>query len=151
MQATVVIATYGRDDELIGTVRSLLADRSFPAELVVVDQSEHHSEPVKAELKALNESGAFAGSGWRPPRYQPPAISASPTPRGDVVVFVDDDVIVEPGFIRAHVQAHEEYPNVGAVAGRIREPGTLPTTELCSLSWLGTTTGGWTGRLRPRW
>ena len=142
MRASVIVATYGRDEELVDAVRSLLADGSVDREIIVVDQSVAHPRDVTDELARLDAEGDID---WR--RVAPASLPAARNfgvacARGDVLIFVDDDVLVDDGFADAHVAAHDGHSGVGAVVGRIREPGGAATTELCSISRLGTTRGG---------
>lgn len=142
MRASVIVATYGRDAELVDAVRSLLADRSGDREVIVVDQTLEHSREVSDELQRLDDVGAIA---WR--RVSPASLPAARNfgvacARGDILIFVDDDVLVDDGFAEAHVAAHDAHSGAGAVVGRIREPGGADATELCSISRLGTTRGG---------
>jgi GT2 family glycosyltransferase len=38
---------------------------------------------------------------------------------GEIVVFIDDDVKMPTGYLKAHAQNYQERPDVGAVAGRV--------------------------------
>ena len=42
--------------------------------------------------------------------------------RGEIVIFLDDDILPLPGLIQGHLAAYAD-PDVGAVAGRILDPG----------------------------
>jgi len=49
--------------------------------------------------------------------------------KGDIIIFVDDDIKPLPGLISGHLSAYED-PSVGAVAGRIFEPGQEETDKI---------------------
>ncbi len=40
--------------------------------------------------------------------------------RGDLVVFIDDDVVLDPGFVLEHVRAADRHPSAAGVVGRTR-------------------------------
>ncbi len=54
--------------------------------------------------------------------------------KGEVVLFVDDDVIPGPGLISAHARAYADggVAGVAGVAGRVLPPGGRPTTGMKS-------------------
>ncbi len=105
--ASVVICTYNRPRMLAGTVRSCLADatrRGTPYEIVIADNSvDGHAAPLVASL-------AGAPVPVRSVRAGPPNISiarnagiaASVAP---LVAFLDDDLVVEPGWLDALIDA----------------------------------------------
>ncbi|HET9334700.1 MAG TPA: glycosyltransferase family 2 protein [Gemmatimonadota bacterium] len=122
---SVVIPTYGRDDVLVETVNRVLALDPPPAELLVVDQTRRHSDDVERELMRLSASGAIA---WI--RLPAPSIPRAMNvgllrARSEIVLFLDDDVIPEPGLIAAHLEAHRES-GAAVVAGQVLQPGEEP-------------------------
>jgi GT2 family glycosyltransferase len=69
-------------------------------------------------------------------RFFPPGLAAARNAgvragRGDIVVFLDDDVAVEPGLVAAHRGAYKT-PGVGAVAGSLDDPDFLPGSPTVS-------------------
>ena len=117
---TVIVPTLNRGGFLADCLRDLIAQDYRPLEILVVDQSEAIPEPVR-ELVAAHpnlisyHTVLFRGLpparnyGWQHARY-------------DALVYVDDDVRCPPTLVREHLRALS-LPNVGAVAGRIVEPG----------------------------
>lgn len=138
--ATVVIATYGRDDVLCDAIASVLAADELPFELLVIDQTQIHRPDVERRLRAIDDD--------RYHRYVvgPPSLPAArnfgiAAARGEIVIFVDDDVVVDPRFVEAHLDAHG--PGVGAVAGRVRDLDGQPSGELFHIDRWGGNVGGW--------
>ncbi|MGE0192640.1 MAG: glycosyltransferase family 2 protein [Planctomycetota bacterium] len=124
LRASVVVPTYGREAVLCDTVAAIMALEPPPLEVVVVDQTPQH-EPATAErLEAWTRQGPLR---WL--RRDRPCITAAMNhglleARGDVVLFLDDDVVPDPGLVAAHVRAHEaawDRP-LGIVAGRVVQP-----------------------------
>ncbi len=125
MTVSVVIATKNRPEDLHATVLGLLAQSRAADELIVVDQS-----PDSAARCAVER--AMATRGRRP--GQPPLLHYIHEPslrgaaaarnvgidraRGDIVVFLDDDVLLDSHFLRAIVACYAR-DKVEAVSGII--------------------------------
>jgi glycosyltransferase involved in cell wall biosynthesis len=123
--ATVIVPTYNRPHLLERSLRALLAqDPSTPAyEVIVVDDSSGPetgdvvrrvagSDPRVTYLRHETNRGLSAtrNTGLR-------------QARGDIILFVDDDVVVEPGYVAAHLAVHEAAaPERVAVMGNLRFP-----------------------------
>ncbi|MGE0451426.1 MAG: glycosyltransferase family 2 protein [Vicinamibacterales bacterium] len=116
MRASVIVVTYRRNRVLVDTVRALLPVLSSDDELIVVDQTDRHDTATSRFLASLADD----------PRIRVIRLRIASVPlarnvgiriaKAPIVVFVDDDVLVAPGFIEAHV-GHYHDPSVGAVAG----------------------------------
>jgi len=121
MQLTVAIPTYRREQVLLETIAYVLALRQEATEILVIDQTEVHQPATSARLADLALAGQIV---WV--RRDVPSITAAMNhalkmARGDVVLFIDDDVRPEPALLAAHLQAHEQHPD-GLVAGRVIQP-----------------------------
>src|SRR5262245_14694222 len=119
--ASLAIPTYGREQILLDTIDYLLELDTAPADLIVLDQSKKHMEPAARRLGAWHASGAIR---WL--RLPTPCIPCAMN-RGlieaahSIVVFVDDDIVPEPGLLQAHADAHATT-GAALVAGRIIQP-----------------------------
>ncbi|MGE4070528.1 MAG: glycosyltransferase family 2 protein [Lysobacterales bacterium] len=121
LAVSVVVPTYQREQVLIDTARYLMAALADQGELILVDQTPQHEAEVAAQLQAWHDSGALR---WL--RRVQPSIPAAMNAgllaaRGAVVIYVDDDVIPDEGFIEAHLAAHRTHANA-IVAGRVLQP-----------------------------
>lgn len=120
---SLVIPTYQREQVLVETLQMLHPQRDSFLEVVVVDQTQLHESKTEAFL-----AGA-AGEGWlRWIRLEEASIPKAMNrgiceSRGEIVCFLDDDIIPANGLIRAHLEAHAEFPEAGAVAGQVLQPG----------------------------
>lgn len=130
--ATVIIPTYQRHQLLERSLRAVLAQEpSTPAyEVVVVDDC---SGPETAEVVR-----AVAGGDRRVTYLRHEVnrgLSATRNTgvgaaRGAVVLFVDNDVVVEPGYVAAHLRAHAEAGDDRvAVLGNLRFPPEVVGTS----------------------
>lgn len=115
---TVVVPSRDRTDMLDRALRSLAATVGPQDELVVVDSASADPEALRATAarhgaRALRSSrpGASVARnvGWRAARHE-------------LVLFCDDDVWVDPGWVDAMVAALAGDDRVGFVAGRIDIP-----------------------------
>jgi GT2 family glycosyltransferase len=113
---SVVIPTYERCDALVRTLDAL-ARQTFPAEdfeaVVVVDGSR---DDTRAVLETLETPFALSWI-WQENRGRSAARNAGiQAAHADLVVFVDDDVEVTPGFLTALHRAHERAARRGVLA-----------------------------------
>jgi glycosyltransferase involved in cell wall biosynthesis len=116
MDVTVVVPTSGRAGYLEVALDSLRGQRtSVPHELLVVDDGSTDATPEVAERfgarlvrhderRSLN---AARNTGVR-------------EARGDLIAFVDDDVLAPPGWLDALASGAERHPGAEAFGGPIR-------------------------------
>ncbi len=150
--SSFVIATRNRPDDLLNTVRSLVAQTVLPAELVIVDSSD--DTPTRPEIEELCSSAGIKLD------YHHPAPRGLTVQRnvgidrssGDPVFFVDDDVWMDPD---CHEEVLKEYERWGPELGGVRATPKRPARPS-----LGTRVyrrifgiGGWwpeaSGKVRP--
>ncbi|NEQ95439.1 MAG: glycosyltransferase [Cyanothece sp. SIO2G6] len=115
---SVLIPTYGREQILCDTIVDVLKQDYPDYEVIVVDQTVNHTPETLAYLESMAEDGKIQ---W----YQVPWASLPGArnygvrrAKGDVVLFIDDDVQLTPDFLAAHAK-NFEHSEVGAVAGRV--------------------------------
>lgn len=120
---SVIIATYNRPQTLVETVSSFL-DQEYPAsEIIVVDQSEEVTERIK---RFFSQDHAVKLKYLRVDKPNLPEARNIGIRQavGEVVLFVDDDVVpLQNDFIFSHVMNYAD-PRVVAVAGRVIEDGS---------------------------
>jgi GT2 family glycosyltransferase len=118
---SVVIPTYHREKVLLDTIKHLLKLECPPVEILVVDQTEQHEEKTFKALSMLNEEGSIRwirlGEPSIPHAMNIGLLAASQ----DIVLFLDDDIIPEPGLIQAHLDAHHAT-GAEVIAGRVIQP-----------------------------
>lgn len=108
---SVVLPTVDRPEAIYNLLRHLEHQTLPPHEIIVVDQSSetnlrvaalpgvrYHRIVERGLPNARNVGVALAG--------------------GDVVLFLDDDSIPDPGLVRAHAARYED-PGVAGVGGRV--------------------------------
>jgi len=108
MRASVVVPTYNRADKLVRLLDCLAGQKAAPEFEVLVcdDGSSDHTRAV-AEGAASLDLRYFhqPDLGFRAGQARNMGISAA---RGEIVICVDDDTLLAPDFIDAHVRLHAD-------------------------------------------
>jgi GT2 family glycosyltransferase len=131
MFCSVLIPTIGRGDVLIATVRALLEQTRVPDEIVVVDQNDPPIEAVDAFLAAVPP----AVTSIRHLRSSKKGVTANVNvawreAKGQIVIFLDDDVVPDKHLIERHLRQYDD-PTVIGVAGRVEQPmGDRPPEQV---------------------
>jgi glycosyltransferase involved in cell wall biosynthesis len=120
VRAAIGIPTYNRGHVLLETLHDLQEQTYKPDEIIVVDQSDWYPEGVRERLEELGAAGVIRYIYQRPPNLPAARNRILAEARSDVVIFVDDDVELAPGFVTAHARNYSD-DTVWAVAGRVRQ------------------------------
>jgi glycosyltransferase involved in cell wall biosynthesis len=130
MLITVAICTFNRAESLRSTLDSLVA-MPVPSDLaweivVVNNNSTDHTDDVICEytgrLPVRREFEPQAGKSNALNR----AIDVA---KGDYIVWIDDDVLVDPGLLTAYVEAFRRWPEAAVFGGRIRPRYEAPVEK----------------------
>ena len=116
---SVIVPTYGREEPLRDTLVDVLAQDYPQFETIVVDQTPTHEPETEACLQEFADAGKiqwFRVNWASLPGARNYAVARS---SGDIILFIDDDVKLDPGYLKAHARNYIEKPDVGAVAGRV--------------------------------
>jgi len=118
---SVVIPTYRRGRVLLSTIDYLTQQASAEDEVLVIDQTEQHDSSTAKRLKALDEHGVIRWLRQRQPSVTGAMNKGLIEARREIVLFIDDDIKPEPGFLAAHRDAHRNGCGT-LVAGRVIQP-----------------------------
>jgi GT2 family glycosyltransferase len=116
--ASVAIPTFLREAVLVETLEQLLRQSPPANEVIVVDQTAHHDEATEGWLRKHAEGGRIRWLKQPHPNLPKARNRALVEAKSEVVIFIDDDVVLEPGFVRHHLDNYRD-PRVAAVAGRV--------------------------------
>lgn len=95
--ASVVICSRGRPGLLLDAVRSVLSMDRLPRELIVVDQSDDRHPQLAAGAPDTPVEVRYL---WAPDRGLSRARNVGvDAARGDVIAFLDDDMLVDPRWL----------------------------------------------------
>lgn len=110
MDISVVVPTFNRREVVRRTVESLFA-QNFPAAqyevIVVVDGSKDGTTESLREMKAPCRFSIMEQANGGPAAARN---SGARLAKGDLLLFLDDDMLCVPGLIEAHVEAHSNVP-----------------------------------------
>lgn len=138
MKVSLIIPTYNREDLLVQTLRCALQQSLDEYEILVIDQTPVHRQETErflqenaSRIRHIHRAEASVTKARNEGLRQA---------HGEILVFVDDDTSFDPGFLAAHLQAHQAGADV--VQGRIVEQNSKPVRHP---TWLTRTlrfTGG---------
>jgi glycosyltransferase involved in cell wall biosynthesis len=112
MKLSVVIPTHNRAEILKITLQKILEQEGVDFEVIVVDDGSTDATPeaVKGFGNGV-ETQNFASLRYiqQPASHQGVARNRGvEAATGDIIVFIGDDIFVEPGFLKAHADRHTE-------------------------------------------
>ena len=115
IDATVIMCTVGSCDMLEEAVRAILAQDHQRFSLVVVDNAPHTGQ-TREKLASITDTRMSIVSASRPglSRARNRGVLAA---RGEVIVFTDDDAIVDPHWLTAMIDPFTASPYVAATTG----------------------------------
>jgi GT2 family glycosyltransferase len=126
---SAIVVTYNRDAALQKTLEGLLAQDPQPREIIVVDQSIQHAKATARFLDQAAASGDIKYIYQSEPNAQRARNRAIAEAESEVVLFVDDDVVMDSTLVGAHWRNYLD-PELGAVCGFYTEPGEVELNQL---------------------
>ncbi|MGH7745895.1 MAG: glycosyltransferase family 2 protein [Candidatus Dormibacteria bacterium] len=126
MKVSVIIPSKNRASVLADTLETLLSQTCIPDEIVIVDQSV--GDETKKAVANFAERVRLSGSA-KPEflyLYDPNLIGAGAARNiaidrssGEILVFLDDDVLLEHDFLQEMLLVYQQNSDVGGVSGVI--------------------------------
>lgn len=116
---SVIVPTYRREEPLQESLTDLLGQDYPDFEVLLIDQTPVHTPPVQSYLEKMAQAGKIQW--FRLPWASLPGARnyGIRRSRGEIILFIDDDVKLPEGYLLAHAHTFLEYPRVGVVAGRV--------------------------------
>lgn len=119
---SAVVPTFRRERHLVDTLRLLLPLLQAGDEILVVDQTPQHEPETEAALEGWARTSAIR---WycksRPSQCEAMNVAAH-LARGDLLLFLDDDIVPSPGLLAAYRQAFAGDPGLVAANGQVLQP-----------------------------
>ncbi len=117
MNATVIIPTYRRFEPLLDTISDLLKQRESDFEIIVIDQNNEWPEDFRYAKSCLQRLPNIRWLENFPPGVVHARNHAASLAKGDILIFVDDDVRIESEtFIAVHLALYQNH-DIEAVTG----------------------------------
>ena len=119
MKLSVIIPTHNRAEILKTCLSRLASQQDADFEVIVVDDgSTDHTEAMvemlRVDYKMANWSNLYYIK--QPPSQQGIARNkGAQKASGDIVLFIGDDILALPQFLKMHLLAHQENPNENIV------------------------------------
>jgi GT2 family glycosyltransferase len=129
LSISVIIPTYRREDLLRDTLEDLLQQDYPNFEVLVIDQTPTHEPQIQSYLEQLAEAARirwFRVDWASLPGARNYGVRRS---TGEIVLFIDDDIQLPAGYLKAHGRNYQEHPEIGAVAGRVFDRMKLADAE----------------------
>lgn len=116
VKISVIIPTHNRAESLRSAIESVLALRDeADFEFVIVDNNSTDATRQVVESYAPRARYVFEGNTSFTMARKAGADNAA----GDILLYLDDDVLVRPGSLKRIVEVFSQYPDCGLIAGRI--------------------------------
>lgn len=124
MKFSIIIPTRNRVDRLRRLLYSILEQTILPYEVIVVDDSDNLE--TKNLVKQLSSHFFEKGIKLRHimPKENPKSISrarnlGAKEAEGDIVIFLDDDVIINENYVEKILEVFDMFPNALGVQGTV--------------------------------
>jgi GT2 family glycosyltransferase len=115
---SIVIGTKDRPSSLARCLASIAAQTVRPDEVLVVDDGRLDPEQALAPLAAAGIAGRYFNKSHDRGLTKSRNLGIRES-RGGVVMFLDDDVVLDPGYVAAIMDVYRQRPDAGGVGGRL--------------------------------
>ncbi|HWP92012.1 MAG TPA: glycosyltransferase family 2 protein [Thermodesulfobacteriota bacterium] len=128
MMISIVIPTYNRSDKLTSLLNSLVPQvrknlLENSVEILVVD--DHSQQAVVDRIRNLwdRDEYSFLKFFWLERNRGPSFARNYGLSRctGEIIVFLDDDCILEPNYVLETIRVHKEHPEALVVNGNLKK------------------------------
>jgi glycosyltransferase involved in cell wall biosynthesis len=126
LKISVVIPTHNRADSLRNAVESILPLRGeADFEFVIVDNNSTDTTRQVVESYAPLARYVFEGN----TSFTMARKAGADHSTGDILLYLDDDVLVRPGSLKKIVEVFTRHPDCGVIAGHIDPKYTEPPPQ----------------------
>ena len=123
MQVSIIIPTYNRVKALDECLDSIISQTTLPKEVIIVDDSDNDViEILIGHRNREFEEKKILLKYIRSKREKSLTIARNigiENAAGDIILFLDDDVILNEEYLKEILKVHKEYPNALGVQGHI--------------------------------
>jgi glucosyl-dolichyl phosphate glucuronosyltransferase len=128
MLLTAVIPTRNRPHDLCEAVASILVQKRMPDELIIVDQSPgpESEQAVRKMFSGVDRIALVYVHDTRIAGLVPAKKESVGLARGDLVCFLEDDVVLEPDYLAEIERGFVEHQNMLGCCGVVVKQPPLP-------------------------
>jgi len=133
LKLSIVIVTYNRSDALLDTINYLFELDEYGYlvdEIIIVDQTQNHTEATEDELQKWAEKELIKWIRLPSPNLTGAMNRGLTEACGEIILFLDDDIIPDKALLTGHLSAHQQKPLVAAVIGQVLQPGEQPKSVI---------------------
>jgi glycosyltransferase involved in cell wall biosynthesis len=119
VRLSIVIGTRNRAESLWRCLQSVAAQTRRPDEVWIIDDGRLEPERFVTLLQAAGITTHYCNKSHDPGLTKSRNLGIRRS-TGDVVMFLDDDVVLDPGYVAAIMDTYAAHPEAGGVGGRLR-------------------------------
>ncbi len=118
-KVSIIIPTLNRGKQLLNTIQDILKQHYAKFEIIIVDQTLNQDWQVKKYFRDYNGKNEVKYIHIKEKGTPNAKNVGANAAKGDILIFLDDDIVIKRNdFIAQHVSNYEN-PKVGAVGGRV--------------------------------
>lgn len=135
-KVSVIIPTFKRKNSLVKLLKSIMPQLNSDCEIIIVEQGNNNKNVYESELK--KSSAEFTYIYETIPSTEHAKNIGAKKSEGDILLFLDDDVVVHDNLIVNHLKGYRDK-KIGGVSGRVITPGEKieeDRTDTGRIDWL---------------
>lgn len=118
LSCSVIIPTYNRMEDLLITLPQVLKYLDDKSELIIFDQStDYKPEEILIAIEKLKIDKNFSYYHCSVPSVTLAWNTAASLAKGEILLFIDDDIDIDFNLIHSHREKYLEMPEIIGVAG----------------------------------
>ena len=126
---SVIIPTYKREEVLVETLVVLARLVKESDEIIVIDQTPEHEPATRSALEQMAADGTIRWYTRTRPSQNEAMNVAAMLARGEILVFLDDDILPFDGLLEAHRHAFDGPDAPPATCGQVLQPWNPAAVE----------------------
>lgn len=115
---SIVIGTRDRPESLQRCLESIALQTQRPGEVLVIDDGGLDPSVALAPLRGSGIAARYFNKSHTPGLTRSRNLGIRES-TGDIVMFLDDDVVLERSYVESIARVYENYPEVAGVGGRL--------------------------------
>jgi len=138
MKISTIIPTYNRAKDLEECIDSLFTQTVLPLEIIVVDNADNLETEKLVNGKYIRSTEKISVKYIKNGKLNSANIArniGADNSAGDLLLFLDDDVVLDPNFIEEIIDVFEQHPQAAGVQGYIKNRVTSKLTDFIKRSF----------------